>query len=129
MSNSPPATQSNPSDSDSSKSVKSKYVHVYNNTVGILDCNIPLGKTAHNRVLRRVKFLPANNKVLRTDLEACMENKTFAGWTKERDSKTISGEPYRFTMLKIGHRKDHSAENSEMDDKIKRARAALVAMG
>ena len=131
MPNQPPDTQSAPAASDSSKSgkPKSKYVNVYNNTVGILDCNIKLGKTDHGRVLRRVKFLPANNKVLRTDLEACMENKTFAGWTKERDATTLSGEQYRFTMLRIGHQKDHSAETAKMDEKIKRAREALVAMG
>ncbi len=119
MSNSP----ANKTQSTSSK-VPSKFIAVYNNTVGILDCNIfkPNPNPKLRQIRSRVKFMPGNNKVAREDWAKCLENETFVHWTREQTMTTPGGHQYPLTLLEAGKKVDHSKELSIMERKIQTVR-------
>lgn len=115
-----PAKQS----SGTSSKVLSKFIAVYNNTVGILDCNIftPNPNPKLRQIRTRVKFMPGNNKVSRDDWAKCLENETFVHWTKEQTMTTPGGHEYPLTLLEAGKKVDHSKELSIMERKIQTVR-------
>lgn len=118
----PPAKQSS-----GISSKVSKFVHVYNNTVGILDCNyfVPNENPKLRPVRKRVKFTPGNNRILRSEWNICLQNDTCLGWTKERQASTPDGHRYPLTMLQLGKVENHDKEIADIEKTLEKAREGM----
>lgn len=102
---------------------KSKFVHVYNATLGIIACHVNRSKSdTVGPASRRIKFMPGNNRMLRSELELCEATPGFVHYTKALSAKTVSGHPYELTRLQVGKVVDHSKEEAVIDAKIKAER-------
>lgn len=102
----------------------SKYVHVYNATRGIIACHVNRapGETT-GPASRRIKFMPGNNRMLRTELDICEANHTFMRYMKAMEAETPEGHKYQLTRLTRGKKVDHSEEEKEILSKIAEERA------